>query len=194
MRELNMVEEPLISIDSNRHKLQLAEKSELFHFAFLYEIKMWLGANRIAETISATEPLTIPLNKNIADGITESAIARNTLFFLKQTIHTAQYSRTSALSTIKYSSNNSSKHKQSSEHHPNHVPGMLTIIKAKHPNLPICSMISTHLFFHLFSKPSLHLTANTMFGIIMTAIKISPKMLIYSIVSSAKRVDYISSH
>ena len=64
----------------------------------------------------------------------------------------------------------------SSDHHPNHVPGMLTIIKAKHPNLPICSATATILLFHLFSKPSLYLIAKIIFGIIITAIIISPNI------------------
>ena len=73
----------------------------------------------------------------------------------------------------------------SSDHHPNHVPGMLIIIKPKQPNLPICSATSINLLLHLFSKPSLHLIAKIILGIIMTAIIISPNIFNQSIYSSA---------
>lgn len=72
----------------------------------------------------------------------------------------------------------------SSDHHPNHVPGMLIIIKPKQQNLPICSATSINLLFHLFSKPSLHLIAKIILGIIMTAIIISPNIFNQSIYSS----------
>ncbi len=72
----------------------------------------------------------------------------------------------------------------SSDHHPNHVPGMLIIIKPKQPNLPICSATSINLLLHLFSKPSLHLIAKIILGIIMTAIIISPNIFNQSIYSS----------
>lgn len=75
------------------------------------------------------------------------------------------------VSTIRYSAN------ASSDHHPNQVPGILIIMNPKQPNLPTCSVTSTYLLFHLLSNPSLHLIANTTLGIIMTAIKISPKTL-----------------
>lgn len=82
------------------------------------------------------------------------------------------------VSTIRYSAN------ASSDHHPNQVPGILIIINPKQPNLPTCSVTSTYLLFHLLSNPSLHLIANTTLGIIMTAIKISPKTLNHSILST----------
>ena len=82
------------------------------------------------------------------------------------------------VSTIRYSANTSS------DHHPNQVPGILIIMNPKQPNLPTCSVTSTYLLFHLLSNPSLHLIANTTFGIIMTAIKISPKTLNHSILST----------
>ena len=78
-------------------------------------------------------------------------------------------------STIRYSA------KASSDHHPNQVPGILIIINPKQPNLPTCSITSTYLFFHLMSKPSLHLIANIILGIKMMTIKISPKILNHSI-------------
>ena len=82
------------------------------------------------------------------------------------------------VSTIRYSAN------ASSDHHPNQVPGILIIMNPKQHNLPTCSVTSTYLLFHLLSNPSLHLIANTTLGIIMTAIKISPKTLSHSILST----------
>ena len=92
------------------------------------------------------------------------------------------------VSTIRYSAN------ASSDHHPNQVPGILIIMNPKQPNLPTCSMTSTYLLFHLLSKPSLHLIANTIFGIIMTTIKISPKTLNHSILSTTinSKIVYFS--
>ena len=83
------------------------------------------------------------------------------------------------VSTIRYSAN------ASSDHHPNQVPGILIIIKPKQPNLPICSATSINLLLHLFSKPSLHLIAKIILGIIMTAIIISPNIFNQPIYSSA---------
>lgn len=91
------------------------------------------------------------------------------------------------VSTIRYSAN------ASSDHHPNQVPGILIIMNPKQPNLPTCSVTSTYLLFHLLSNPSLHLIANTTFGIIMTAIKISPKTLNHSILSTITNSDLSSS-
>ena len=87
------------------------------------------------------------------------------------------------VSTIRYSAN------ASSDHHPNQVPGILIIMNPKQPNLPTCSVTSTYLLFHLLSNPSLHLIANTTLGIIMTAIKISPKTLNHSILSTITNFD-----
>ena len=87
------------------------------------------------------------------------------------------------VSTIRYSAN------ASSAHHPNQVPGILIIMNPKQPNLPTCSVTSTYLLFHLLSNPSLHLIANTTLGIIMTAIKISPKTLNHSILSTITNFD-----
>ena len=91
------------------------------------------------------------------------------------------------VSTIKYSTN------ASSDHHPNQVPGILIIMNPKQPNLPTCSVTSTYLLFHLLSNPSLHLIANTTVGIIMTAIKISPKTLNHSILSTITIFDFLNS-
>ena len=91
------------------------------------------------------------------------------------------------VSTIKYSTN------ASSDHHPNQVPGILIIMNPKQPNLPTCSVTSTYLLFHLLSNPSLHLIANTTLGIIMTAIKISPKTLNHSILSTITNFDFLNS-
>ena len=91
------------------------------------------------------------------------------------------------VSTIRYSAN------ASSDHHPNQVPGILIIMNPKQPNLPTCSVTSTYLLFHLLSNPSLHLIANTTFGIIMTAIKISPKTLNHSILSTITNFDFLNS-
>ena len=77
----------------------------------------------------------IPLNKNKTEGITDSASDLNMLLLLKQIIHIVQYKSTNIISTIRYTE------KASSDHHPNHVPGMFIIIKQKHPSLPICSVI-----------------------------------------------------
>lgn len=88
------------------------------------------------------------------------------------------------VSTIRYSAN------ASSDHHPNQVPGILIIMNPKQPNLPTCSVTSTYLLFHLLSNPSLHLIANTTLGIIMTAIKISPKTLNHSILSTITNSDF----
>ena len=87
------------------------------------------------------------------------------------------------VSTIRYSAN------ASSDHHPNQVPGILIIMNPKQPNLPTCSVTSTYLLFHLLSNPSLHLIANTTLGIIMTAIKISPKTLSHSILSTITNLN-----
>ena len=87
------------------------------------------------------------------------------------------------VSTIRYSAN------ASSDHHPNQVPGILIIMNPKQPDLPTCSVTSTYLLFHLLSNPSLHLIANTTLGIIMTAIKISPKTLNHSILSTITNSD-----
>ena len=89
------------------------------------------------------------------------------------------------VSTIRYSAN------ASSDHHPNQVPGILIIMNPKQPNLPTCSVTSTYLLFHLLSNPSLHLIANTTLGIIMTAIKISPKTLNHSILSTITNFDLL---
>ena len=91
------------------------------------------------------------------------------------------------VSTIRYSAN------VSSDHHPNQVPGILIIMNPKQPNLPTCSVTSTYLLFHLLSNPSLHLIANTTLGIIMTAIKISPKTLNHSILSTITNSDLSAS-
>ena len=88
------------------------------------------------------------------------------------------------VSTIRYSAN------ASSDHHPNQVPGILIIMNPKQPNLPTCSVTSTYLLFHLLSNPSLHLIANTTLGIIMTAIKISPKTLSHSILSTITNMNW----
>ena len=95
-----------------------------YHFAFLYESKIWLGANNIAAISNRIDLLIIPLNKNKTEGITDSASALNMLLFLKQIIQIAQYNTTNIASTIRYMAN------ASSDHHPNHVPGMLIIIKS----------------------------------------------------------------
>ena len=91
------------------------------------------------------------------------------------------------VSTIRYSAN------ASSDHHPKQVPGILIIMNPKQPNLPTCSVTSTYLLFHLLSNPSLHLIANTTLGIIMTAIKISPKTLNHSILSTITIFDFLNS-
>ena len=128
-------------------------------------------------TSNKIDRLIIPLNKNSTEGITDSASALNILLFLKQMIQITQYAITNVVSTIRYMAN------ASSDHHPNHVPGIFTIINIKHPNLPVCSATSTNLFFHLFFKPSLHLIAKIKFGIIITAIIINPNTFNHSIYS-----------
>ena len=51
---------------------------------------IWLGANNTDATISSTDLLMIPLNRNKTDGIMESASALKPLFFLKHITQTAQ--------------------------------------------------------------------------------------------------------
>lgn len=63
----------------------------MFYTAFLYEMRIWLGANSSAESVKRSERLIIPLNKNIAEGIIESAKALKALLFLKHTAQRAQY-------------------------------------------------------------------------------------------------------
>ena len=58
-------------------------------------------------------------------------------------------------------------------------------------NIDTCSVTST--LFHLLSNPSLHLIANTTLGIIMTAIKISPKTLNHSILSTITNLKLLIS-
>ena len=86
-----------------------------YHFAFLYESRIWLGANNIAAISNRIDLLIIPLNKNKTEGITDSVSALNMLLFLKQIIQIAQYNTTNIVSTIRYMAN------ASSDHHPNHV-------------------------------------------------------------------------
>jgi hypothetical protein len=176
-------DEGLLFLQLGQAILTETEKTKLefnqYHFAFLYESRIWLGANNIAAISNRTDRLIIPLNKNKTEGITDSASALNMLLFLKQIVQIAQYNTTNIVSTIRYMAN------ASSDHHPNHVPGMLIIIKPKQPNLPICSATSINLLLHLFSKPSLHLIAKIILGIIMTAIIISPNIFNQPIYSSA---------
>ena len=73
-----------------------------YHFAFLYESRIWLGANNIAAISNRIDLLIIPLNKNKTEGITDSASALNMLLFLKQIIQIAQYNTTNIVSTIRY--------------------------------------------------------------------------------------------
>ena len=128
---------------------QLKLEIRKYHFAFLYEITIWLGANRADEITSSTDLVIIPLNINKIEGITESANALKTLFFLKHIIQITQYSTTNIISIIRYIAN------ASSEHHPKKVPGILIIIKTKQPNLPACSMTSIHLLCHSPLNPGL---------------------------------------
>lgn len=51
---------------------------------------MWPGANKSEEIISKIERVIMPLNKNKADEMIESASVRKILFFLKQTVQIAQ--------------------------------------------------------------------------------------------------------
>lgn len=48
-----------------------------YHFAFLYESRIWLGANNIAAISNRIDLLIIPLNKNKTEGITDSVSALN---------------------------------------------------------------------------------------------------------------------
>lgn len=109
---------------------------------------IYTGANRIDAIINNIDLLIIPLNEKITNGITNNDTALKTVFLLKQKNHIVQYSATSTIFTIRYIEN------ASSDHQLNHVPGILKIMKPKHPNLPVCSIISTNLLFHLFSKSS----------------------------------------
>ena len=76
-----------------------------YHFAFLYESRIWLGANDIAAISKRIDRLIIPLNKNKTEGITDSAGALNMLLFLKQIIQITQYNTTNIVSTIRYMAN-----------------------------------------------------------------------------------------
>lgn len=69
---------------------QIDNLSSNHHFAFLYESKIWLGANNSDAAISGIDKLTTPLKKNNNDGITDNANALNILFLLKQTIQMMQ--------------------------------------------------------------------------------------------------------
>lgn len=69
----------------------LRKTERFFYTAFLYEMRIWLGANSSAESVKRNERLIIPLNRNSAEGIIESANALKTLPFLKQTAQMAQY-------------------------------------------------------------------------------------------------------
>lgn len=138
---------------------------------------MWHGANIVAATISGIERIIIPLNKNNTDGIIDNANALNTPFFLKHIAHIRQYANTRTESTIRYTVSPLSKKK------PKYVYYTLNIINIKQPNRPICSNVSTVLLFHLLTKPSLHFTAKITFGIIITAINISPYQLNHFILS-----------
>ena len=60
------------------------------HFTFLYEIIIWLGANNIDAIINSTDLLIIPLNKNIIEGMIESANALKTPLLLKHIIQIVQ--------------------------------------------------------------------------------------------------------
>ena len=130
----------------------------------------------IADTNNKTDLLIIALNTKTVDGSIERANALNIPVFLKQMIQIRQYRMTNNTSTIRYNAN------ASSDHQPNQVPGILIIINPKQPNLPICSTSSIHLLFHLFSKPSLYFIANTILGIIIMTINISPHILNHSII------------
>lgn len=143
-------------------------------------MKIWLGANSNDDEVSRSDLDIIPLNRNITDGITESASALKIPSFLKQKIQTARYSITKAVSIIRYRAN------ASSERQPSHVPGIFIIMVTIQPILPACSAISAGLFLKLFRKPSLYFMANIILGIKITEINIKPKMLNHSILPSEK--------
>ena len=139
---------------------------------------MCAGANSNAKIIRRIDLLSTPLNRNITEGIMESAKALKTVFLFQQTIQSTQYSTVNRAFPIRYTA------KALLDHQPNHVPGMLKIIKPKQPNLPICSIYSIARLFHLFSKPPLHFTAKTILGIMITIMNNNPKTLNHSIESS----------
>lgn len=74
----------------------LAAEFLLVHFsyssaaAFLYEMRIWHGANITAAAVRIIERSITPLKIKIIDGIIESASARKTLLFLKQIAHIRQ--------------------------------------------------------------------------------------------------------
>ena len=109
-------DEGLLFLQLGQAILTETEKTKLefnqYHFAFLYESRIWLGANNIAAISNRTDRLIIPLNKNKTEGITDSASALNMLLFLKQIVQIAQYNTTNIVSTIRYMAN------ASSDHHP----------------------------------------------------------------------------
>ena len=125
---------------------------------------MWLGANSNDDEVSRSDLDIIPLNRNITDGITESASALKIPSFLKQKIQTARYSITKAVSIIRYRAN------ASSERQPSHVPGIFIIMVIIQPILPACSAISASLLLKLFRNPSLFFIANILFGVIIKEI------------------------
>lgn len=139
---------------------------------------MWLGAKMSAAAVSSTDLHIRPLKRNITDGMIDSASALKMLLFLKQTAQITQYTAASTALTIRYSAI------VSLDCQPKQVPGMSTIINKKQLKRPICSKISTILFFHRFSKPFLHLTANTMFGIRIITTNNKPYMFTNFIISS----------
>lgn len=102
----------------------------------------------------------------------DNASALKMLFLLKQIIQIKQYAVINAVSAIKYCT------KASFDENPNPQLGIISAIKPKQQNLPICSKVSTTLLLHKLWKPSLFFIANTIFGIIITSIKASPYMFI----------------
>ena len=139
---------------------------------------MWLGAKMSAAAVNSTDLHSSPLKRNITDGIIDSARALKMPLFLKQAAQIIQYTAASTALTTRYTAI------ISLDCHPKQVPGISTIINKKQLKRPMCSKISTNLFFHRFSKPSLHLTANTILGTSITATNIRPYKFIHFILSS----------
>ena len=100
---------------------------------------MWLAENTVAKTIKGIYAKTIPLNKKIHDGIIDSDNALKRSFLFQQMNQNTRYAKHNAPFTDKYTINALSNQKLK------YVCGILNIINAKHPYLPICSAITTAL-------------------------------------------------
>ena len=72
-------------------RMQDLYNNDFFYFiTFLQEMRICMGANNSAETISRTDLLITPLKRNTTEGMIERAKARNMLFFFQSTVQRSQ--------------------------------------------------------------------------------------------------------